>query len=59
MGEMKPIVDSQLSQVGAIASYFKVIGQYKTIPVVPDVKANLINHVLEKNNRGRLLVSRT
>jgi hypothetical protein len=48
MGEMKPVVDSQLSQAGAIASYYKVIGQYKTIPFVPDVKANLTNHVLEK-----------
>lgn len=55
MGEMKPIVDSQLSQVGAIASYDKMIGQYKTIPFVPDAKANLTNHVLEKAIAGVFL----
>jgi len=27
--------------VGAIASYDKMIGQYKSIPFVPDAKANL------------------
>ena len=48
MGAMKPIVDSQLSQVGAIASYDKMIGQYKSIPFVPDAKANLTNHVPQK-----------
>ncbi len=55
MGEMKPIVDSQLSQVGAIAAYDKMIGQYKTIPFVPDAKANLTNHVLEKAIAGVFL----
>lgn len=55
MGGMKPVVDSQLSQVGAIASYYKMIGQYKTIPFVPDVKANLTNHVLEKTIVGGFL----
>ena len=55
MSEMKPIVDSQLSQVGAIASYDKMIGQYKSIPFVPDAKANLTNHVLEKAIAGVFL----
>jgi hypothetical protein len=53
--DMKPIVDSQLSQVGAIAAYDKMIGQYKTIPFVPDAKADLTNHVLDKAIAGVFL----
>ena len=55
MGEMKPIVNSQLSQVGAIASCDKMIGQYKSIPFVPDAKANLTDYVLEKEIAGVFL----
>ncbi len=47
-GEMKPIVNDQLGQVGAIAAYDKMIGQYKSIPFVPDAKADLTDYVLEK-----------
>jgi hypothetical protein len=50
--EFRPIVDDSLSQVGAIQSYDKVIDQYKSLPFVPDVKADLTNHVLEKGIEG-------
>ena len=53
--DMKPIVNSQLSQVGAIASYDKVIGQYKSIPFVPDAKANLTDYVFDKAIAGVFL----
>jgi hypothetical protein len=53
--DMKPIVDSQLSQVGAIQAYDKMIGQYKSIPFVPDAKANLTQHVLDKAIAGVFL----
>ena len=46
--EMLPIVEKSLSQVGAIQSYDTVMGQYKALPFVPDVKANLTGHVLQK-----------
>lgn len=49
---MKPIVDQSLSQVGAIKSYDQVVSQYKAIPFVPDVKANLTRHVLDKGISG-------
>ena len=52
---MKSIVNSQLSQVGAIASYDKVIGQYKSIPFVPDAKANLTDYVFDKAIAGVFL----
>lgn len=46
--DMKPIVDDQLSDVGAIAAYDRMMGQYKTLPFVPDAKANLTDHVLTR-----------
>ncbi|SLM27393.1 conserved hypothetical protein [Desulfamplus magnetovallimortis] len=52
MGEMRPIVDEKLSEVGAVQSYDQVISKYKTMPFVPDVKANLTDHVLAKGIDG-------
>lgn len=53
--DMKPIVDTQLSEVGAIAAYDKMMGQYKSMPFVPDVKADLTDHVLTKAIDGVFL----
>ena len=50
--EMQPIVENSLSQVGAIQAYDNVIGQYKALPFVPDVKANLTEHVIQKGMDG-------
>jgi hypothetical protein len=50
--EMQPIVEKTLSQVGAVKAYDKVIGQYKKLPFVPDVKANLTEHVIKKGMDG-------
>ena len=49
---MAPIVDRNLADVGAIASYDKMIGQYKAIPFVPDVKADLTDYVVQKAMDG-------
>ena len=45
---MRPVVDSSLAEVGAVQAYDGMIGQYKTLPFVPDIKADLTTHVLEK-----------
>jgi Protein of unknown function (DUF4197) len=45
--EMRPIVDASLADVGAIRAYDDVMGQYRGLPFVPDVKANLTEHVLK------------
>lgn len=45
---MRPVVDSTLSEVGAIKAYDSMMGQYKAVPFVPDVKADLTTHVLER-----------
>ncbi len=45
---MKPIVDGQLANVGAVAALDKMMGQYKTLPMAPKVQANLTDYVVEK-----------
>jgi len=49
---MKPIVNDSLSEVGAIAAYDKMMGQYQTIPFVPDVKADLTGYVVDEALEG-------
>ncbi|MCD4832168.1 MAG: DUF4197 domain-containing protein [Bacteroidales bacterium] len=50
--EMRPLVEDSLSDVGAIKAYDNVMGQYLSIPFVPDVKANIAGHVIEKGMDG-------
>lgn len=53
--DMRPIVNDQLAAVGAVASYDKMIGEYKRLPFVPDAKADLTNYVLGKAIDGVFL----
>lgn len=50
--EMQPIVEKSLSEVGAVQSYDQAMGKYRSLPFVPDVKANLSNYVVEKGLDG-------
>jgi hypothetical protein len=50
--EMQPIVENALNQVGAVQAYDAVMGQYSTIPFVPDVKADLNKYVVDKGMEG-------
>lgn len=50
--EMQPIVSGTLAEVGAIKAYDSVMGQYSAIPFMPDVKANLTEHVIRKGMDG-------
>jgi len=52
---MKPIVDASLAEVGAVRAYDQAIGRYKAVPFVPDVKADLTQHVLERALKGLFL----
>ncbi len=45
---MRPVVDRSLAEVGALQSYDNMIGQYKSMPFVPDVTADLTGYVVEK-----------
>jgi len=50
--EMRPVVATTLAEAGAVQAYDKMIGQYQTIPMVPDAKANLSEYVVEKGLDG-------
>ncbi len=50
--EMAPVVKASLSQVGAIEAYEQVMGKYKNIPFLPDVKEDLNGYVVEKGMDG-------
>lgn len=50
--EMRPVVDSSLAEVGAVQAFDQMMGRYKSIPFVPNVKADLTNHVLDKAMDG-------
>ncbi len=50
--EMHSIVETSLSEVGAIKAYDKVMGKYKKLPFVPNVKADLTKHVIQKGISG-------
>jgi hypothetical protein len=49
---MTPVVEDSLSEVGAVQSYDRMMGQYASLPFVPDVKADLTGHVVDKGMDG-------
>lgn len=51
----RPIVDRSLNEAGAIRSYDSLMGRYKSLPFVPDVKADLVAHVLDRAMAGIFL----
>ncbi len=50
--EIKPVIEDSLSEVGAVNSYDNMMKEYKSLPFVPDVKADLTAHVVEKGMDG-------
>jgi hypothetical protein len=51
-GRMKPLVDDAMAQAGAAKAYDSMMGRYSAIPLVPDVKADLSGHVVDKGLDG-------
>jgi hypothetical protein len=49
---MRPIVANSLSQVGAVQAYDRVMERYRSIPFVPDAKADLSEHVVDEGIKG-------
>jgi hypothetical protein len=45
---IEPVAKESLSHVGAIQAFDQIMGQYRTIPFVPDIKADLTLHVTQK-----------
>ena len=50
--EMHPVVKDSLAEVGVVKAYDNVMTQYRSIPFVPEVKADLAGYVLEKGVDG-------
>jgi hypothetical protein len=48
MSSMRPVVKDELAKAGAVRAYDDVMGQYRAIPFVPDVKADLTDYALRK-----------
>ena len=53
--EMRPVIETTLSEVGAIAAYDAMIGSYESIPFVPNLKADLTEYSLDKALDGVFL----
>jgi hypothetical protein len=43
-----PIIQNALSQAGAMQAYDQVMGQYQSLPFMPDVKSDLNDYVVDK-----------
>ena len=50
--EIKPVIDSTLADVGAINAYDQMMSSYKSIPFVPDIKADLSAHATQLALQG-------
>ncbi len=50
--EMQPVVKNSLAEVGVVQAYDNVMKEYRSVPFVPDVKANLTDYVVEKGIDG-------
>jgi len=46
--EMSPVIDNTLETVGAVKAYDTMMGKYKSLPLVPDVKGNLTAYTAGK-----------
>ncbi len=52
ISEMRPIVENSLSKVGAIRVYDDIMGKYQSLPFMPDIKADLTSHVVQRGIDG-------
>jgi len=49
---MQPIVEQAINQVGAVQAYDTVMGEYSSLPFVPNVKADLNSYVVTEGMNG-------
>lgn len=50
--KMAPFVNNAIAQAGVINAYDNVMAKYKNIPLVPDVKTDLTNYVVDQGIDG-------
>ncbi len=46
IAELRPVIETAMGEVGVVRAYDDFAGQYSKIPFVPDLKGDLIAHVL-------------
>ncbi len=51
-GDMRPIVDQSLSEVGAVKSLQQLLGRYQQIPLAPKIDTDLTGYVVDKGMDG-------
>ncbi|MGH1359942.1 MAG: DUF4197 domain-containing protein [Burkholderiaceae bacterium] len=51
-GEMRPLVEGSLSQVGAVKYFNQLVSRYQKIPLAPKIDADLTGHVVNKGMDG-------
>ena len=49
---MRPIIEDGLAEAGALRAFDSLVGQYKTLPFMPDLKADLTGHVVAHTQRA-------
>jgi len=49
---MAPLVERSLAEVGAVRAYDAALGEYRSLPFVPDVKADLTRYVVDRGLDG-------
>ena len=49
---IRPIIEQSLQDVGAISLYDSLVSQYKTYPLVPDIKTNLTDYTTDMTLEG-------
>jgi hypothetical protein len=52
---LRPVVKDELAKAGAVRAYDNVMGQYRSLPFVPDAKADLTDYALRKTLDGVFL----
>ncbi|MBN2232236.1 MAG: DUF4197 domain-containing protein [Deltaproteobacteria bacterium] len=50
--KMRPVIDNALGRVGAVQLYDQVMAKYRQFPLVPDVRADLTGHVVDRGMNG-------
>lgn len=50
--DMRPVVDGALAEAGAVQAYDRMMSNYRKIPFVPDLKAELRDHALQGTMAG-------
>ena len=49
---MRPVIETNLEQVGALQAYDNAVSRYGDIPFVPDVSADLTDYTIDKSMDG-------